>query len=38
MGEMRIACKILFGKLNGRDRCDDRGVDDRIVLKWISRK
>jgi hypothetical protein len=32
---MRNICKILVGKLEGRDHSEDIGVDWRIILEWI---
>jgi hypothetical protein len=36
MGEMRNACEILIGKLEGKRLL--LGVNGRIILKWILRK
>jgi hypothetical protein len=30
--------KILVGKLEGRDRSEDLGVDGKIILEWILGK
>jgi hypothetical protein len=30
--------RILVGSLKGRDHPKDLGIDERIILKWISRK
>jgi hypothetical protein len=38
IGEMRNACKILFGNLKGRDNAEDIGVDGKIILEWILGK
>jgi hypothetical protein len=36
MGEMRKACRILFGKPEGYIyHLEDLGLDVRIILKWI---
>jgi hypothetical protein len=34
MGERRSECRVLVGK---RDQLEDRGVDGRIILKWIKK-
>jgi len=38
MGVMRNAYSILVGKLKGRDRFEDLGVDGKIILEWILGK
>jgi hypothetical protein len=38
MGEMRSACKILFGKPEGKYRSGDLGVDGKIIVEWILGK
>jgi hypothetical protein len=35
MGEARSACRILVGKLEGKEDLD---VDGKIILKWILEK
>jgi hypothetical protein len=35
MGERRGAYRALVGKPEGRNHLEDRGVDGRIILKWI---
>jgi len=34
MGERGSECRVLVGK---RDQLEDRGVDGRIILKWIKK-
>jgi hypothetical protein len=29
--------RVLVGNLRGRGHLEDRGVDGRIILRWISR-
>jgi hypothetical protein len=36
-GERRNANKILVGKPEGKNHSKDRGVDGRIILKWVLR-
>ena len=38
MGERRGLCKVLVGKPDGKNHLGDRGVDGRIILRWIFRK
>jgi hypothetical protein len=38
MGEERGLCRVLVGKLDGRDHLGDQGLDGRIILGWIFRK
>jgi hypothetical protein len=38
VGESRGAYRILVGKPEGRRLPGDRGVDGRIILKWIVEK
>jgi hypothetical protein len=33
MGQVRIENKILFGKLYGRDKLEELGVDGLIILE-----
>jgi hypothetical protein len=35
MGEIKNAYKILVGNLKRRDRSENRGVVERIILEWI---
>jgi len=30
--------RVLVGKPEGRDHCEDPGLDGRIILRWIFRK
>ena len=36
--ERRGVFRVLVGNLRERDHLGDRGVDGRIILKWIFRK
>jgi hypothetical protein len=36
--ERRGVFRVLVGNLKERDHLGDRGVDGRIILKWIFRK
>jgi hypothetical protein len=38
MEEMRNTYRILVGKLKEKDHLEDKGVDGRIILKWILGK
>jgi hypothetical protein len=38
MGEVSNAYKILVGKLEGKERWEDLGVDGNIILEWILEK
>jgi hypothetical protein len=38
MGEGRGLCRVWWGTLRERDHLGDPGIDERIVLRWISRK
>jgi hypothetical protein len=38
MGEGRGVHRVLVGRPEGRDQWGDRGVDGRIILRWIFRK
>jgi hypothetical protein len=38
MGERRGAYRALMGKPEGRNHLEDPGVDERIILNWISEK
>jgi hypothetical protein len=38
MGERRDAYRVLVGKTEGNSHLEDRGVDGRIILKWIFNK
>jgi hypothetical protein len=35
MGASKCAYSVLVGKLREGDDLEDRGVDERIILKWI---
>ena len=36
--ERSDAYRVLVGKREGRDYLEDRGVDGRIIIKWIFEK
>jgi hypothetical protein len=38
MGESRGACGVLVENLREGDHLEDRGIDWRIILKWILEK
>jgi hypothetical protein len=38
MAKKRSTNRVLCGNLKERDRLEDLGVYERIILKWISRK
>jgi len=38
MGERRGVYRVLVGNLRGRDHLEDRGIDGKIILRWIFRK
>jgi hypothetical protein len=38
MGERRGVYRVLVGKSEERDHLGERGVDGRIIFKWIFRK
>jgi hypothetical protein len=38
MEQITNAYKLLLDRLKGRDYSEDRGVDARIILKWILGK
>jgi len=38
MGERRRVYRVLVGKPEEKDHFEDRGVDGRIILRWIFRK
>ena len=38
MGDRRGAYRVLVGDLRERDHLQDLGIDERIILKFISRK
>jgi len=37
-GEKRYIQGFWWGNMRERDHLEDRGVDGRIILRWISRK
>jgi hypothetical protein len=37
MGDGRGAYRVLVGRPEGRNHLEDRGVDGRIILKWIKK-
>jgi hypothetical protein len=37
-GEKRYVCRVWWGTLTEGDDFEDRGVDGRMVLKWMSQK
>jgi hypothetical protein len=37
-GDMRSEYKILVGKLEGKNHSEERGVNGKIILKWILGK
>jgi hypothetical protein len=38
MGQKKNTHRVLVGKHDGKNHSDDRGIDGRILLKWISKK
>ena len=38
MGEMKGACNVLMGKIEGKTTLGNSGADWRIILKWIFNK
>jgi hypothetical protein len=38
MGERRGVCRVLLGIPEGKSHWGDRGIDGRIILRWIFRK
>jgi hypothetical protein len=38
MGCKRVHTEYLYGDLMQKDHLDDLGVDERMILKWISKK
>ena len=38
VGKSRGAYKFMWRNLMGKDHLEDRGVDGRIILRWIFRK
>jgi hypothetical protein len=38
MGEGRVVYRVLVGKPEGKRPLGYRGVDGRIILRWICRK
>ena len=38
MGEWRGVYGVLVGKPEGKNQLEDRGIDGRIMLRWIFRK
>jgi hypothetical protein len=37
MGEI-MHTELWLESLHGRDRLEDLGIDERIILKWVSRE
>jgi len=38
MGENRSVNRLLVRKLEGKNNLEGRGVDGRIILRWVFRK
>jgi hypothetical protein len=38
VGERKVTCRVLVGKLEGNSPFGRSGVDGRIILRWIFRK
>jgi hypothetical protein len=38
MGQKKNTYRVLVGKHDGKNKSDDRGIDGRIILRWISKK
>ena len=38
MGEIRGVYRVVVGKPEGKNQLEDRGLDGRIILRWIFRK
>jgi hypothetical protein len=38
MGERNVAYRILLGKPEGKNRLEDTGVEESVILRWIFRK
>jgi hypothetical protein len=38
MGEERGVYRVLVGKLEGKSHWGDLGIDEWIILRWLSRR
>jgi hypothetical protein len=38
VGESRVVYEFWWGNLRERERLEDPGIYDRIILRWIFRK
>ena len=38
MGERNCVCRAWWENLRERDRLEDKGVDERLILNWMFRK
>jgi len=38
MGARRGVCRLLLRKPEGKNHLEDRGLDERIILRWIFKK
>jgi hypothetical protein len=36
--EMRNACHILIGKLNGKEHLEDLDVNTKVMLEWFLKR